>query len=81
VTWFAEDVDAEGDRLRRLGFDEVMTATLPVMGGMRIAWYDTRPLLGCMAEVYEESSMMRRLYQRIAASAADWDGSDPLRAL
>lgn len=32
--------------MRSLGFDEVMTATLPVMGGMRIAWFDMRPLLG-----------------------------------
>jgi Glyoxalase/Bleomycin resistance protein/Dioxygenase superfamily len=81
VTWFADDIEAEGDRLRALGFDEVMTATLPVMGGMRIAWYDTRPLLGCMAEIYEESQLMRRFYQRIADAAVGWDGSEPLRPL
>lgn len=81
VTWFAEDLDAEGLRLRNLGFDEVMTATLPAMAGMRIAWYDTRPLLGCMAEIYEESRLMRRFYQRIADAALGWDGSRPLRPL
>lgn len=37
LTWFADDLDREGERLRRRGFDEVMTASLPVMGGMRIA--------------------------------------------
>jgi hypothetical protein len=81
VTWFADDLDTEGERLRRLGFDEVTTATLPVMSGMRIAWYDTRPLLGCMAEIYEESRLMRRFYQRVADAAVDWDGRDPLRRL
>jgi hypothetical protein len=81
VTWYATDLDAEGERLRGLGFDEVMTASLPVMGGMRIAWYDARPLLGCMVEVYEDSPLMRRLYRRIAEAAADWDGSAPLRPL
>ena len=64
VTWFADDLDAEGERLRRLGFDEVMTGTLPVM-----------------AEIYEESRLMRRFYQRVADAAVDWDGSDPLRRL
>jgi hypothetical protein len=58
-----------------------MTATLPVMGGTRIAWYDTRPLLGCMAEVYEESRLMRRFHRRIADAAVGWDGSDLLRRL
>jgi hypothetical protein len=81
MTWFADDIVAEGRRLQGLGFDEVMTARLPVMGGMRIAWYDARPLLGCMVEVYEESPLMRRFYRRIAGAAADWDGSEPLRRL
>src|SRR4051794_25687642 len=81
LTWFAEDIVAEGARLRRLGFEEVMTARLAVMGNMRIAWYDTRPLLGCMAEIYEESPLMRRFYRRIAAAAEGWDGRAPLRPL
>jgi hypothetical protein len=81
VTWFADDLDTEGRRLRSLGFDEVMTARLAAMGGMRIAWYDARPLLGCMVELYEESAMMRRFYRRIARAAEHWDGTDPLRSL
>jgi hypothetical protein len=81
VTWFAADMAAEGRRLAGLGFDEVMTARLPSMGGMRIAWYDTRPLLGCMVEVYEESDLMRRWYRRVARASEGWDGSDRLRQL
>jgi hypothetical protein len=81
VTWFADDLEREGQRLRRRGFDEVMTASLPVMRGMRIAWFDTRPLLGCMAEVYEDSTLMRRFDRRIADAATGWHGSEPLRPL
>ena len=58
-----------------------MTCSLPNMGGMRIAWYDTRPLLGCMVEVYEDSPLMRKFYRRVAAASVGWDGTDPLRLL
>ena len=81
VTWFASDIEAEGRRLVRLGFDEVMTARLPVMGDVRIGWWDARPVLGCMVEVYEESALMRKFYRRIAAASDDWQGDDPLRPL
>ncbi len=81
MTWFADDLDAEGARLRALGFDELMTARLPVMNDMRIAWFDARPLLGCAVEVYEETAVMRKFYARIAKASVDWDGRDPLRSL
>lgn len=81
MTWFADDLDAEGARLQALGFDELMTARLPVMNDMRIAWYDARPLLGCAVEIYEETPVMRKFYARIAKAADGWDGRDPLRTL
>ena len=81
VTWFAEDIEREGHRLTSLGFAEVMTARLPTMADMRIAWYDTRPWLGCMLEVYEESDLMRRFYRKVARAASGWNGTDPLRSL
>ncbi len=81
VTWYAPDLDAEGARLAASGFDEVMTASLPVMGDMRIAWYDTRALLGSMVEVYEDSPLMRRFYKKVADAAVGWDGSRRLRPL
>jgi hypothetical protein len=34
-----------------------------------------------MAEVYEDSTLMRRFYRRIADAATGWDGSEPLRPL
>jgi hypothetical protein len=81
LTWFADDLDQETVRLRDLGFPVVTSCRLPSMGGMRLAWFDTRSMLGVMVEVYEESNLMRRLYAKVARAAEDWDGSEPLRAL
>lgn len=81
MTWFAPDLDAEIDRMNSLGFDTVMTASVPVMQGMRLAWFDTRDPLGVMVEVYEDTDLMRRFYARIRKAAEGWDGSDPLRGL
>jgi hypothetical protein len=67
--------------MQGLGFEEVMTARLPNVDGMRIAWYDTRPLLGCMVEVYEENDIMRRFYRKVARAAEGWDRTDRLRTL
>ncbi len=80
VCWVAADFDAEAARLVGLGYAEVMACRLPAMAAMRLAWYDTRPVLGCFAEIYEESARMRRMYQRVAAAAVGWDGTDPLRS-
>lgn len=81
LTWFASDLDAETRRLNAMGFDTVMTCRLPTVGGMRLAWYDTRRVLGAMVEVYEESDLMRRFYRRVARAAEAWSGQDPIRSL
>lgn len=81
LTWFAPDLDAEIARMNGLGFDTVMTCSVPVMQGMCLAWFDTRPLLGAMAEVYEDRELMHRFYARIRKAAEGWDGSDVVRML
>ena len=81
LTWFADDIDAETQRLEALGFPTVMTCRLPAVGGMRLAWHDARSVTGAMIEVYEESKLMRKFYQRVAQAAEGWDGTDPIRAL
>jgi hypothetical protein len=80
LTWFADDLDGEARRLEEMGFDTVMTCRLPAVGGMRLAWFDARKLLGAMVEVYEESELMRRLYRRVAKAAEGWRGENPIRA-
>jgi hypothetical protein len=79
MAWFAEDFEAEVARLNRLGFDTVMTAEMPHLDDVRIAWVDTRPALGVMVEVYEDGPLLRRGYRQIARAAENWDGSNPVR--
>jgi hypothetical protein len=62
-------------------FNTVMTCRLPAIGGMRLAWYDTRAVLAVMVEVYEETDLMRRFYRRVAKTAEGWTGENPLRSL
>lgn len=81
LTWFANDLDAETRRLNALGFETVMTCRLPAVGGMRLAWYDTRKAIGAMVEVYEDCDLMRKFYRRVAKAAEGWNGENPLRAL
>jgi Glyoxalase/Bleomycin resistance protein/Dioxygenase superfamily len=81
LTWFAPDIEAETQRLNALGFETVMTCRLPAIGGMRLAWYDTRKVLGAMAEVYEDCDLMRKFYQRVAKAAEGWNGENPVRSL
>lgn len=81
LTWFAADIDAETRRLNGLGFETVMTCRLPAIGGMRLAWYDTRKVLGAMVEVYEDCDLMRKFYRRVAKAAEGWTGEQPVRSL
>ena len=81
LTWFADDLDAETRRLNAMGFDTVMTCRLPAIGGMRLAWYDTRKVVGAMVEVYEDCDLMRKFYQRVATAAEGWNGENPIRSL
>jgi hypothetical protein len=81
LTWFAADMDAETRRLNGLGFETVMTCRLPAVGGMRLAWYDTRKVVGAMVEVYEDCDLMRKFYRRVAKAAEGWTGEQPVRSL
>ena len=81
LTWFAPDIEAETRRLNALGFETVMTCRLPAIGGMRLAWYDTRKVLGAMVEVYEDCALMHKFYQRVATAAEGWTGENPVRSL
>jgi hypothetical protein len=81
LTWWADDLDGEARRLEALGFPTVMTCRLPSVGGMRMAWFDSRLALGTMVEVYEESEEVRDLYRRVAKAAEEWKGDDPIRSL
>lgn len=59
------------DHYRQLGFD--IATEFHAAGGGGAAYVDARRALGHMVEIYEVSDRIRRLYDQVAASAADWD--------
>lgn len=79
ITWVVENFEAEKSRLEQMGFPAVMTGNLEMLDGMPMGWFDARPVLGLMAEVYEECETLRRSYAWIARQAVDWDGKNSFR--
>lgn len=56
---------------KALGFD--VASEFETVGGGGAAYVDARKAFGHMIEVYEVSERITRLYERVAAAAADWD--------
>jgi methylmalonyl-CoA/ethylmalonyl-CoA epimerase len=74
---FVDDVEAECRNYQEHGFDVVMTGM--VAGQTPAAYVDTRATLGCMTELMGRSDFVGAIHAAVAAAAADWDGSDPIR--
>ncbi len=73
---WTHDIDADTEYFASLGYP---AATMG-RSGARFAYYDTRPLLGCMLEVVEHQPRIEALFGAIAAASVDWDGADPVRS-
>ena len=56
-------------------------ATSGNFNGTRFAHIDTRTAYGFMTELTEATPAMLEIYRKVAESARNWDGSDPIRAL
>lgn len=67
---FDRDTAHYARRLARTGGGEVR--------GMRYAFFDARPALGCMLEVLEWVDWIRERAERIQATCEGWDGSGEL---
>ena len=74
---WTHDIDADTEYFAGLGYPAANSAET---GAIRFAYYDTRPLLGCMLEVVEKKPAVEATFARIAEVCADWDGSDPIRS-
>jgi methylmalonyl-CoA/ethylmalonyl-CoA epimerase len=74
---FVDDVEAECRNYQKHGFDVVMTGS--VAGQTPVAYVDTRATLGCMTELMGRSEFVEGIHAAVAAAAADWDGSHPVR--
>jgi Glyoxalase/Bleomycin resistance protein/Dioxygenase superfamily len=77
-SWFVDDLAAETRRMNSLGFATAFTAS-EVSIDLRLAWFDTRSVLGAMAEVYQENPASRVILKKVSDAAAGWDGQRPLR--
>ena len=73
-----DDFDAELARYRQAGVAVPYEVTF---GGIRVAYFDTRPAIGCMTELVERHPAYEGLSAMIAEAAADWDGTDPIRQI
>lgn len=74
---WTHDIDADTAYMDGLGYP---AATMGDAGHVRFAYYDTRPLMGCMLEVVEHRPGIVERFQRIADAGAAWDGTRPVRA-
>ena len=77
MTWFPDDLDAEGARLEELGWPCVLDMTGHT--GTRALFHDARPDLGHFIELYVGTPQIRRHYESVARAARGWDGSNPIR--
>jgi hypothetical protein len=77
MTWLPADLDAEGARLAALGWPCVLDMTGHT--GTRALFFDARPELGHLIELYVGTPQLRRHYAAVAKAAVGWDGTDPVR--
>ena len=73
---WTQDIDKDAAYFERLGYAE---ANRGMTGDVGFAYFDTRPLMGCMLEVVTKNQGVVDRFAEIAAAAVDWDGSRPLR--
>jgi hypothetical protein len=74
---WTHDIEADTDYFAGLGYE---AANMGTAGDVRFAYYDARPLMGCMLEVVTKTDGIVARFDQIAAAAVDWDGKDPLRS-
>ena len=70
------DFEADMEYFASLGYEAANAGRL---GDMAFAYFDTRPLMGCMLEVVTKLPDIEARFNMIAEAAVDWDGKDPLR--
>ncbi|MYF11092.1 MAG: VOC family protein [Gammaproteobacteria bacterium] len=74
---WTHDIKADTAYFAGLGYE---AANLGRAGDIEFAYYDTRPLMGCMLEVGPQSPGIVERLAAIAAAAEGWNGKDPIRS-
>lgn len=73
---WTHDMDQDAAYFENLGY---ATANRGQAGNVEFAYFDTRPLMGCMLEVVTKNDDIVGRFAQIAAAAEGWDGNNPLR--
>ena len=73
---WTHDIEQDAAYFEKLGYT---TANRGQAGNVEFAYFDTRPLMGCMLEVVTKNDAIVERFAQIAAAAEHWDGSNPLR--
>ncbi len=73
------DYDRKKAHYERLGYELACELTGP--DGQRVAYFDTVDDFGFFTEVIDETPGFLAGVARIAATCAQWDGTDPVRVL
>ncbi len=79
MAYFATDIDAELQRLSRLGIATAMTAA--TNSGIRFAFADANAEMGHYLELYQDDDAIRGFYEFVRKASVCWDGSNPVRML
>lgn len=74
---WTHDFEADRQYMEDLGY---ATANAGKIGPVDFAYFDTRPLMGCMLEVVSKNDGTVARFAEIAEAAIDWDGSNPIRS-
>lgn len=81
LNFVADDLEEEIKRIEALGYPAIWRCEVDFPGPdpFLIAMFDTRPLTGCMTEVYKRHEGVEGLYDLIRQASIGWDGNNLLR--
>ena len=74
---FVDDLEAASAALEEQGMP--LTMSLTSSSGMEVRFHDARHVVGGVLELYVGSEHLRGFYDKVAALADGWDGSDVVR--
>ena len=74
---WSNDIDADLDFYLKKGYEIAITGRLT--GYQRFAYVDTHKEMNCMVELVEKHKAFTGMVEFMKDTAANWDGSDPIR--
>ncbi|MEM7100414.1 MAG: VOC family protein [Pseudomonadota bacterium] len=74
---WTHDIEADTAYFEKLGYP---AANVGRAGPTQFAYYDTRPLMGCMLEVVTHHEAIVARFEQIAGASKNWDGQNPIRS-